>query len=101
MRMIRTVGGILLLIVVVMAAASCASAECAACKGSPSGQQELLNNEWAAFMEGNSTNVSTTYSSIGGLISPKISRQNAANLNTKSSSDPVATEKKTESEHPE
>ena len=96
MRMIRTVGGILLLIVVVMAAVSSASAECAACKGSPSGQQDLLNNEWAAFMEGNSTNVSTAYSSIGGLISPKLSRQNTADMNTKSSSDPDVTEKKTE-----
>jgi len=95
MRMIRTISGILLLIVVVMAAVSNASAECAACKGSASGQQDVLNNEWAAFMEDNSTNVSPTYSTTGGLISPKISRQNAANLNTKSS-DPVATEKKTE-----
>ena len=93
MSMIRTVGGILLLIVVVMAVAPSASAECAACKGSPSGQQELLNNEWAAFMEDNSTNATPAYSSTGGLISPKISRQNAASLNTKSSSDPVATDK--------
>jgi thiosulfate/3-mercaptopyruvate sulfurtransferase len=94
MKMIRTVGGILLLIVVFMATISSAGAECAAC--STSGQQDVLNNEWAAFMEGNSTNTSATYSSTGGLVSPKISRQNAANLNTKSSSDPVTTEKKTE-----
>ncbi|RQW79709.1 MAG: sulfurtransferase [Methanothrix sp.] len=93
MRMIKTVSSILLLIAVAIAATSNASAECAAC--SSGNQQEVLNNEWAAFMDGNSTSAAPTLSTTGGLVNPKVSRQNAASLNTKSS-DPTTSEKTAE-----
>ncbi len=90
MRMIKTVSSILLLIAVAIAATSSASAECAAC--SSGNQQEVLNNEWAAFMSGNTTSAAPTLSTTGGLVNPKVSRQNAASLNTKSSESTASVE---------
>jgi len=79
----RTAACILLSFVIAATVICNASAECAACSGA---QQDVLNNEWAAFL-GHGNSSTPVYSSSNGLISPKISRQNNPSLNAKSGND--------------
>ena len=79
----RTAACILLSLAIAAAVICNASAECALCK---TGQQDVLNNEWAAFL-GNGNSSTPVYSTTGGLISPKISRQKNPSLNAKSDND--------------
>ena len=88
MRNIRTAGCVLLLFIVAAATVLGVHGECTACKGgSPSAQQEVLNNEWAVFL-GKETANEKVVSSSNGLVSPQISRQSNPSLSTKSSNDP-------------
>jgi len=78
MSISRTFGVAALIAVILAAAVSGANAECSACKGgSTTAQQDLLNKEWAAFL--NTDNATTEVSSTTtatGLISPQYSRKN-------------------------
>jgi thiosulfate/3-mercaptopyruvate sulfurtransferase len=82
----RTAACILLLLAIAAAVICDASAECALCKGSAIAQQDVLNNEWAAFL-GNENSSTPVYTTSGGLISPKVSRQNNPSLSAKSGDD--------------
>ncbi|MDQ1261631.1 MAG: putative thiosulfate sulfurtransferase, partial [Euryarchaeota archaeon] len=68
-------------------AISSVNGECSLCKGgSPTTQQDVLNNEWAVFL-GNDENATTeVMSSTGGLVNPKYNRENNPSLQTKKSS---------------
>jgi thiosulfate/3-mercaptopyruvate sulfurtransferase len=89
----RTAACILLSVAIAAVVICNASAECSACK---TGQQNVLDNEWAAFLgEGNSSS-SQVYSSTGGLITPKISRQNNPSLNADNNNDPSSKTESTE-----
>lgn len=76
---------ILLLLAILGGAISSVNGECSACKGgSPTAQQDVLNNEWAVFL-GKENATAEVISSANGLISPQYSRQNAASLNAENS----------------
>ena len=75
MKIIRATGYILLLFALAAAMISCVNGECSACKGgSATAQQDVLNNEWAAFLGKEAP--TDVLSSTGGLVTPKYSRQN-------------------------
>jgi thiosulfate/3-mercaptopyruvate sulfurtransferase len=80
MNISRIVMCILLLMAIIAGAISSVNGECAACKGgSPTAQQDVLNNKWAVFLgKENATNEVIT--STNGLISPQHSRQNNPSL---------------------
>ncbi|HNX09246.1 MAG TPA: rhodanese-like domain-containing protein [Methanothrix sp.] len=86
MKKSRAITGILLLAAILAAAVSSVNGgECILCKGSPSAQQDVLSNEYAAFFgEGNAT--TEVYTTTGGLISPQRSRQDNPSLQAKSES---------------
>ncbi len=63
-----------------------ASAECATC-GAGGAQQDVLNNEWAAFLGNGNSSSAQVYTSTDGLISPKTSRQNNPSLNANANGD--------------
>jgi len=78
MRIKRNAGLILLLISIFAASVSCVYGECAAC-GTPTSQQDVLNNEWAVFM-GKVNATTEVMSSTGGLVNPRYNRQNNPSL---------------------
>ncbi len=83
------------LLLLLTAAADSAGAECITCKGgSASTQQDVLNAEWASFMNGESTNTTEIVYSTGGLVNPKYNRANNAALESaaRASADETATE---------
>lgn len=88
MSISRTFGVAALIAVILATAVSSVNAECSACKGgSTTAQQDLLNKEWAAFL--NTDNATTEVSSSStetGLISPQYSRKNNPSLQEKGSS---------------
>jgi thiosulfate/3-mercaptopyruvate sulfurtransferase len=67
---------ILLVMAIFLGAVSSVNgAECSACKGgSPTAQQDVLNNEWATFM-GKTNETAVVMSSANGLVTPQYSRQ--------------------------
>jgi thiosulfate/3-mercaptopyruvate sulfurtransferase len=75
MKIIRATGYILLLFALAAAMISCVNGECSACKGgSATAQQDVLNNEWAAFLGKEAPK--DVLSSANGLVTPQYSRQN-------------------------
>mgnify|MGYP003598014046 CR=1 FL=1 len=83
------------LLLLLTAAADSAGAECITCKGgSASTQQDVLNAEWASFMNGESTNTTEIVYSTGDLVNPKYNRANNAALESaaRASADETATE---------
>ncbi|MCX6677745.1 MAG: rhodanese-like domain-containing protein [Methanothrix sp.] len=91
MKISRIAMCILLLMAIFAGAASSVNGECSACKGgSPTAQQDVLNNEWAVFL-GKENATAVVMSSANGLITPQYSRQNNPSLQTvESSSDSFA-----------
>ncbi len=70
----------LMLAMLLAAAVGNANAECSACKGgSPSSQQDVLNEEWAAFLSGENVTAQVV-SGTDGLVTPQYSRKNNAAL---------------------
>ena len=85
MKILRIAMCILLLIAIFAGAVSGVNGECAACKGgSPTAQQDVLNNEWAVFL-GKENATAEVISSTGGLITPQYSRQNNPSLQAEKS----------------
>lgn len=78
MRIGRITGLILLLISLFAASVSSVYGGCAAC-GTPTSQQDVLNNEWAVFM-GKENATTEVMSSTGGLVNPRYNRQNNPSL---------------------
>ena len=76
-------GCVLLLLTVIFATVTSAYGECAACGGATS-QQDVLNNEWAAFL-GKANASAEVVSSTGGLVNPQYSRQNNPLIKAESS----------------
>ncbi len=67
----------LLLLVAIFAggAVSGVNGECSICKGgSPTAQQDVLNNEWAVFM-GKENATTEVMTSAGGLVNPRYNRE--------------------------
>ena len=59
--------------------------ECSTCKGgSPTAQQDVLNNEWAVFL-GKENATAVVMSSTGGLVNPRYNRQNNPSLQAEKS----------------
>jgi thiosulfate/3-mercaptopyruvate sulfurtransferase len=59
------------------------SGECSLCKGgSPTTQQDVLNNEWAVFM-GKENATTEVMTSTGGLVNPRYNRENNPSLQAK------------------
>ncbi len=57
--------------------------ECSLCKGgSPIAQQDVLNNEWAAFL-GKENATAEVMVSTGGLVNPRYNRENNPSLQAK------------------
>lgn len=57
--------------------------ECSLCKGgSPTTQQDVLNNEWAVFM-GKENATTEVMTSTGGLVNPRYNRENNPSLKAK------------------
>ena len=84
MKIIRATGCILLLFAVAAAMISSVNGECSACKGgSATAQQDVLNNEWAAFLGKEAPK--EVLSSTGGLVTPQYSRQNNPGLQVENS----------------
>jgi len=92
MSIVRAFSVALLLAVILVVTASVVNAECSACKGgSVAAQQDLLNKEWAAFL--NTDNATTEFSSSSsptGLVSPQYSRQNNPSLQAKGSDSDIS-----------
>ena len=88
MRIISIAGLILLLISIFAASVSSVDGECAAC-GTPTSQQDVLNNEWAMFL-GKENATAEVMSSTGGLVNPRYNRQNNPSLQAKNSNDSFA-----------
>lgn len=85
MNILRIAMGILLLMAVFAGAVYSVDGECAACNGgSPTAQQDVLNNEWAVFLGKENATVEVM-SSAGGLVNPKLSRQNNPSLHAEQS----------------
>lgn len=85
MKKSRAITGILLLAAIFAAAVSSVNGECVLCKGSPSTQQDVLNSEYAVFL-GKENATTEVYTTTGGLISPKRSRQENPSLQAESDS---------------
>jgi thiosulfate/3-mercaptopyruvate sulfurtransferase len=64
--------------------------ECSLCKGgSPTAQQDVLNNEWAVFM-GKENATTEVMTSAGGLVNPRYNRENNPSLQAKKTNDAAA-----------
>ncbi|MDD4448213.1 MAG: rhodanese-like domain-containing protein [Methanothrix sp.] len=75
----------LLLLVAIFAggAVSGVNGECSLCKGgSPTAQQDVLNNEWAVFL-GKENATTEVITSAGGLVNPRYNRANNPSLQAK------------------
>ncbi|MEI6102350.1 MAG: rhodanese-like domain-containing protein [Methanothrix sp.] len=71
---------ILLMMAIFAGAVSNVNGECSLCKGgSPTTQQDVLNNEWAVFL-GKENATTEVMSSTGGLVNPKYNRENNPSL---------------------
>ena len=76
MKISRIAMCILLMMAIFAGAVSSVNGECSACKGgSPTTQQDVLNNEWAVFL-GKENATTEVMSSTGGLVNPRYNRQN-------------------------
>ncbi|MDD1749495.1 MAG: sulfurtransferase [Methanothrix sp.] len=85
MKISRIAMCILLLMAIFAGAISGVNGECSACKGgSPTAQQDVLNNEWAVFL-GKENATTEVISSANGLITPQYSRQNNPSLQAEES----------------
>ncbi len=92
MKIIRTAGYTLLLIAIFAATLSSVNGECTACKGgSPTVQQDVLNNEWAVFMGDENATPIEVVSSTNGLVTPQSSR--ASNPRLQAEDDSAASDK--------
>jgi thiosulfate/3-mercaptopyruvate sulfurtransferase len=83
MNDIRKAGCVLLLFAIFTATITSVYGECAACNNARS-QQDVLNNEWAAFL-GNTNTTKEVMSSTGGLVNPQYSRRNNPRLQAENS----------------
>lgn len=64
--------------------------ECSLCKGgSPTTQQDVLNNEWAVFM-GKENATTEVMVSTGGLVNPRYNRENNPSFQAKKADDATA-----------
>ncbi len=87
MKISRIAMGILLLMAILAGAISSVNGECSLCKGgSPTTQQDVLNNEWAVFL-GNGNATAEVMFSTGGLVNPKYNRENNPSLQAKKAND--------------
>ena len=85
MKISRIAMCILLLMAIFAGAVSSVNGECSACKGgSPTAQQDVLNNEWAVFL-GKENATAEVMSSTGGLVNPRYNRQNNPSLQAEKS----------------
>jgi thiosulfate/3-mercaptopyruvate sulfurtransferase len=76
---------ILLMVAIFAGAVSSVNGECTACKGgSPTTQQDVLNNEWAVFL-GKENATTEVMSSTGGLVNPRYNRENNPSLQAEKS----------------
>ena len=77
---------ILLLMAIFAGAVSSVNGGCSACKGgSPTVQQDVLNNEWAVFLGNENATTTEVMSSAGGLVNPRYNRQNNPSLQAEKS----------------
>lgn len=75
----------LLMVAIFAGGVSSVNGECSACKGgSPTAQQDVLNNEWAVFL-GKENATTEVMSSTGGLVNPRYNRQNNPSLQAEKS----------------
>jgi hypothetical protein len=80
MKISRIAMCILLMMAIFAGAVSSVNGECSACKGgSPTTQQDVLNNEWAVFL-GEENATTEVMSSTGGLVNPRYNRENNPSL---------------------
>jgi thiosulfate/3-mercaptopyruvate sulfurtransferase len=64
--------------------------ECSLCKGgSPTAQQDVLNNEWAVFL-GKENATTEVMTSAGGLVNPRYNRENNPSLQAKVADELIA-----------
>jgi thiosulfate/3-mercaptopyruvate sulfurtransferase len=85
MKISRIAMCILLLMAIFAGAVSSVNGECSACKGgSPTTQQDVLNNEWAVFL-GKENATTEVMSSTGGLVNPRYNRENNPSLQAEKS----------------
>jgi thiosulfate/3-mercaptopyruvate sulfurtransferase len=90
MKISRIAMCILLMMAIIAGGVSSVNGECAACKGgSPTAQQDVLNNEWAVFL-GKEGVAAEVMSSTGGLVTPRYSRENNPSLQAKNGNDSIA-----------
>jgi thiosulfate/3-mercaptopyruvate sulfurtransferase len=88
MKISRIAMCILLLMAIFAGAVSSVNGECSACKGgSPTVQQDVLNNEWAVFL-GKENATTEVMSSTGGLVNPRYNRENNPSLQAEKSQAP-------------
>ncbi len=88
MKISRDVISLLLLVAILAGGAVFGvNGECTACKGgSPTTQQDVLNNEWAVFM-GKENATTEVMTSTGGLVNPRYNRENNPSLQLKKADD--------------
>jgi thiosulfate/3-mercaptopyruvate sulfurtransferase len=89
---ISRIAGSLLLLVAIFAggAVTGVNGECSICKGgSPTAQQDVLNNEWAVFL-GQENATSEVMTSAGGLVNPRYNRENNPSLQAKVADELIA-----------
>jgi len=80
MKISRIAMCILLMMAIFAGAVSSVNGECSLCKGgSPTTQQDVLNNEWAVFL-GKENATTEVMSSTGGLVNPRYNRENNPSL---------------------
>jgi thiosulfate/3-mercaptopyruvate sulfurtransferase len=80
MKVSRIAICILLMVAIFAGGVSSVNGECSACKGgSPTAQQDVLNNEWAVFL-GKENASSEVMTSTDGLVNPRYNRQNNPSL---------------------
>jgi thiosulfate/3-mercaptopyruvate sulfurtransferase len=90
MKVSRIAMCILLMMWIFAGAVSIVNGECTACKGgSPTAQQDVLNNEWAVFL-GKENVAAEVMTSTGGLVTPRYNRENNPSLQAKNGTDLIA-----------
>lgn len=86
MKISRIAMCILLLMAIFAGAVSSVNGECSTCKGgSPTAQQDVLNNEWAVFLGKENATTTEVMSSTDGLVNPRYNRQNNPSLQAEKS----------------
>ena len=85
MKVSRIAMCILLMMAIFAGAISSVNGECSLCEGgSPTIQQDVLDNKWVVFL-GNEFATTEVMSSTGGLVNPKYNRENNPSLQAEKS----------------